>query len=477
LLGVPDDADNELLRLRIRESYIEATANSDHRNMDRRIHYQSMVERILPQCRRILLNPEGRAAYDHQTDLHRQGLPGAMDYASFVNTAASGAALPEDSEANILPGKVTEPTRSEARRADEMAQARAILESLGGIDAEAEGTVTPAQTTNSREMSRSGQGSAASGAEQLTPQSTDTLPMQVLPTDLLPTEVLPSEAPGIEDASTSYSSAPAEAMREVIAQEDAATRVTASQAAVPRTAREAQQAAAQREAEQEAAEQQAAAKLEAEQQAVARQAATQQAATPQSSVEGVVSTEAVTAAPAPSPVVEISPTAATNPVNPISSPAPASTVELDHDNAPRAQVLYASRVSVGDVPKNRDARRGAKKGQRVLSSTSINALVGIVAAGLMFAILHFTDPAAAPAGAPVRITYASELQPFMERAEKAFESSEQGKGIDIQLSPIDHAWRCRMRWASAARRPMCGFLPNRCGATVTTKSRRPTSVK
>jgi hypothetical protein len=89
------------------------------------------------------------------------------------------------------------------------------------------------------------------------------------------------------------------------------------------------------------------------------------------------------------------------------------------------------------MPVNRDARRGANKGQRVLSSTSVNALIGIVAAGLMFAILHFTDPAGIPTAAPVRITYASELQPFMERAEKAFESSEQGKGIDIQLSPVD----------------------------------------
>jgi hypothetical protein len=447
LLGVPNDADDDLLRLRIRESYIEATANSDHRNMDRRIHYQSMVERILPQCRRILLNSEGRAAYDHQTALHHEGLPGAMDYASFVNTATSGAAVLEDSEANILPGKVIEPTRSEARRADEMAQARAILASLGSTDGESAGAIRP-PATHASNLSRASEESIEFSAPKIAPQPTDILPMQmstdalpsqILPsqsllTEALPTQLLPSEEPNAHEAATSYSAAPTGAMREVIAQPSAA-----EQATMPKTARQMQQAAAQREAAQQEAAQQ-----EAAQQATAQQAATtpKQAITPELNANGIVANGAVdngvvTTVPATSSSSEANSSTATTPAAPVSSPAPASTVELHHDNAPRAQVLYAPRVSVGDMPVTRDARRVANKGQRVLSSTSVNALIGIVAAGLMFAILHFTDPAGIPTAAPVRITYASELQPFMERAEKAFESSEQGKGIDIQLSPVD----------------------------------------
>ncbi|HEX8236286.1 MAG TPA: substrate-binding domain-containing protein [Abditibacteriaceae bacterium] len=402
LLGVPDDADDDLLRQRIRESYIEATANSDHRNLERRIHYQSMVERILPQCRRILLNPEGRAAYNHQTALHRQGLPGALDYASFVNTAVSGAAVPEDSEANILPGKVVEPTRSEARRADEMAQARAILESLGSMDTESQGTIPPPQSANSSEPSREERTSAPSdvlqaafcGASQSTDAAPlDVLPMESLPTQVLPTEVLPSVA-STQPASAPYSSAPITALHEVVAQEAVTTEAVSSESAAPQIAQHAPQATALQQND-----------------------------------------EVVVATSATSVVAQTIPANLAYTNGSTSSAAPPSTVQLDHDNAPRAQVLYSPRVSVGEVPVSREPRRGVQK--RVLSSTSVNALVGIVAAGLMFAILHFTDPAAATVATPVRITYASELQPLMERAEKAFESSEHGKGIDIQLSPID----------------------------------------
>jgi hypothetical protein len=429
LLGVPPDADDDLLRLRIRESYIEATANSDHRNMERRIHYQSMVERILPQCRRILLNPEGRAAYDHQTALHHQGLPGAMDYASFVNTATSGVAAPEDNEANILPGKVIEPTRSEARRADEMAQARAILESLDSADGEPDSATAP-QSTHSSELSHSSKGSEPSrngSGRSATPHAAQETTGS-LPTEVLPSPASISGASSTQETPTSYSAAPVGALREIVAQDT-------SQPAAPRTARQMQQAAAQVEAQA-----QAQAQMQAQTHPVAAHATTQLVeATPQhlasvqSSNNGVVTV---------APVAESVPVTATNPT------APASTVELDHDSAPRAQVLYAPRVSVGDVPVNRDARRGAKKGQRVLSSTSVNALIGIVAAGLMFAILHFTDPSAGPAAAPVRITYASELQPSWSAPKKPSRAANRAKASTFSSA---HRLACAMQDALGQR--------------------------
>ncbi|HVF85181.1 MAG TPA: substrate-binding domain-containing protein [Abditibacteriaceae bacterium] len=84
LLGVPSDADQEQLRARLREAYIEATANSDHRNVERRLHYQMMAQRIVPQARRILLEERTRRAYDRQLTLHRNNDPAAVPYASFV---------------------------------------------------------------------------------------------------------------------------------------------------------------------------------------------------------------------------------------------------------------------------------------------------------------------------------------------------------------------------------------------------------
>jgi hypothetical protein len=144
-----------------------------------------------------------------------------MDYASFVNTATSGAAVLEDSEANILPGKVIEPTRSEARRADEMAQARAILASLGSTDGESAGAIPP-PATHASNLSRASEESIESNAPKIAPQSTDILPMQmstdalpsqILPsqsllTEALPTQLLPSEEPNAHEAATSYSAAP-----------------------------------------------------------------------------------------------------------------------------------------------------------------------------------------------------------------------------------------------------------------------------
>jgi hypothetical protein len=84
LLGANPAASDEELRTRIREAYIEATTNADHRNVERRIHYQMLAHRIVPQARRILVEERTRRAYDYQLALHRQGDPRAMSYTVFV---------------------------------------------------------------------------------------------------------------------------------------------------------------------------------------------------------------------------------------------------------------------------------------------------------------------------------------------------------------------------------------------------------
>lgn len=101
LLDVPVSADEDTIRKRIGKVYSEAAANSDHRDLARRQYFQSLVERVLPQCRRVLLDAEWRAKYDRQHILHSIGDPAAQTYVAFVATmrgkdaVAPGAALPQ----------------------------------------------------------------------------------------------------------------------------------------------------------------------------------------------------------------------------------------------------------------------------------------------------------------------------------------------------------------------------------------------
>ena len=101
LLGVPVDAGQEQLRARLREAYLEATANADHRHVERRLHYQMMAQRIVPQARRILLEERARRAYDRQLMLHRNNDPAAVPYAKFVMHLATFEAEEAQAESKV----------------------------------------------------------------------------------------------------------------------------------------------------------------------------------------------------------------------------------------------------------------------------------------------------------------------------------------------------------------------------------------
>lgn len=108
LLKVTPDSPAELLRTRIRESYMEATANSDHRNIARRIHFQTMVERIVPQARRVLLDPVLRAEYDRQLALHKSGDASARSYGDFLKEVPGSGAFGADPTSSVaVPGRQT----------------------------------------------------------------------------------------------------------------------------------------------------------------------------------------------------------------------------------------------------------------------------------------------------------------------------------------------------------------------------------
>lgn len=109
LLDVPVNADEDVIRKRIGKVYSEAAANSDHRDLSRRHYFQALVERVLPQCRRVLLDPEWRAKYDRQHILHSRNDPSAQDYVAFIASmrgnkdlaASSDDALPQRMQDDI----------------------------------------------------------------------------------------------------------------------------------------------------------------------------------------------------------------------------------------------------------------------------------------------------------------------------------------------------------------------------------------
>ncbi len=84
LLEADFNADSELLRRAISAAYAKASALCDHRDLNTRFANQTLIERVLPQCRRILLDSTLRRAYDQQWQLHREGNEMAQSYQAFL---------------------------------------------------------------------------------------------------------------------------------------------------------------------------------------------------------------------------------------------------------------------------------------------------------------------------------------------------------------------------------------------------------
>ena len=127
LLGVPLEADEDSIRRRIGKVYADAASNSDHRNLARREYYQALVERVLPQCRRVMLDSQWRASYDEQHRLHREKSGAAQNYVEFIASMRGdkGSGFNEA----LLPQRAREEVDA-ARRVVETALSGAELELL-----------------------------------------------------------------------------------------------------------------------------------------------------------------------------------------------------------------------------------------------------------------------------------------------------------------------------------------------------------
>jgi hypothetical protein len=84
LLQVAPGADVDAVRLSINAAYGLANANRDHRDLRKRFYFQTLQEKVLPECRRVLLDAPSRERYDEQRLLHIEGAPDAIPYSRFL---------------------------------------------------------------------------------------------------------------------------------------------------------------------------------------------------------------------------------------------------------------------------------------------------------------------------------------------------------------------------------------------------------
>ena len=94
LLGESPDTNIETLRSKIGAIYNYASANRDHRNLNKRREFQALLE-LLPAARTALLEEPKRARYDNYLAAARAGVP-ETDFETFMNDLLGNAASAED---------------------------------------------------------------------------------------------------------------------------------------------------------------------------------------------------------------------------------------------------------------------------------------------------------------------------------------------------------------------------------------------
>ncbi len=94
LLSLPQTASAGELQERIQDLYSEAQANRDHRNLNKRRDYQTLLE-YLPQARIVLPDPAKRALYDDYAAQARAG-SAPLDFSTFIGQLSGQVAGEDD---------------------------------------------------------------------------------------------------------------------------------------------------------------------------------------------------------------------------------------------------------------------------------------------------------------------------------------------------------------------------------------------
>ncbi|MBV9864388.1 MAG: hypothetical protein JO316_03510 [Abitibacteriaceae bacterium] len=108
LLGVSSNTDSEQLQTRINELYSEAQANRNHRQMEKRREYETLLE-MLPQARNILLDDDKRARYDAYATQVQRGIA-TTSFATFLSQL-SNRSMADPDRVDVLGVAETPSTR------------------------------------------------------------------------------------------------------------------------------------------------------------------------------------------------------------------------------------------------------------------------------------------------------------------------------------------------------------------------------
>lgn len=422
LLQIAPQSDAERLRTRIREAYMEATANSDHRNIARRIHFQTMVERIVPQARRILLDPTLRTEYDRQLQFHRDGDPNAREYGDFLREVpGSGAFGSDPTSAVAIPGRSSENTRAQSDLDDATAQAALF----GSADASPQSATfwsdlairddetplatprlaTPRVATHQDAQNNDAQSTVENEAiPVVTPVATSiaapTPPNVGFSTEAIPIEEIPVEAiPVVESTSPAFAATttPAKVPQPIVPE----ARPVPSPVAAP----------------------------------VTQTPMTTSSEAPTSEASPSEAPTIATPIPArETEVVSISPAREEGEVRARTLPA-AEVAALAHTEV----MLTPDTMRSGRTREPGAAPRNPRSGERAsagsfMSRTVQMLVTAIVAAGLTIFILRSNQ---APTKIPLRIVYAPALESVMQAERARFAASPAGTAVELLMQPLD----------------------------------------
>ena len=437
LLDVPINAEEDAIRRRIGKVYADAAANGEHRDSAKRHYYQALLERVLPQCRRVLLDSEWRARYDHQHLLHRENDGAAQDYVEFISSMRTQGGA-EMNQA-LLP----------QRAQDEISVARQVIEAaLSGAELE----LLPSQTLSQNAL----QNGLPEGAPSV-PAHSPAAPAIV------------QSAPNAE-----FASAPAIAPAPAIASSE-------NFASIP-----------QMQAEPDEELQSAAPRGKKRRNLGATNPAPQQTrSAPPKPLEIVAQVQPFVA---PSPASNASkPTSAPVEVKAVSAQAvgsaPVSGEETAHrqpGEPARATVITAQeaadirrrRASNPNIepfvgPSSRDVSPKSRPRSRVmvevadpnlrrkLSPTSLNLVVAITGVLLTITIQRFASTPAIATNAgrtPIVLAVAPEMQTALEGAAATWEKTPEGAGYDVVVQSLDSS-AAMQRALSKGGEQIDGWIP------------------
>lgn len=397
LLEVPVNAEEDTVRKRIGKVYSDAAANCEHRDLSKRHYYQALVERVLPQCRRVLLDPEWRAKYDRQHILHSIEDPSAQDYVTFI---ASVRGVAPDTTSKNVSQRVQEEIRM-AQTVVQTVQTGESLEllptkSLSGKTQEEEVATLP--TAGGEDPSRLPAMRGVSDVVATRKPSTANLPTKPSAPQAKTQEgVAQGTSPKKPEAQPSPGSRSAAPAHKLVKEES----VPAPFVEVRGPGSFLGDTSPSIDAEALAAE------LDAAESGI--------------SSERLVQAKVITAQEA-------------NDIRRRRSSNPDGSLPLGVGHGPEKKKVPFSRVSVGDGDQDKNGR------QRLISPTSINLMVAIVAVLLTGTVQKLAvQPAVATATGrmPLLVTHSPSLKPVLDEAAVAWEKTPEGSTVDVVVQSED----------------------------------------